>query len=67
MIKPNRLAVGGIYKNRRNDRRQIVAIGANGVKYKVLEKNGRGPGKVGSEYVCTVDTFSRWAYVVLAG
>ncbi|MFA5408185.1 MAG: hypothetical protein WC343_05375 [Bacilli bacterium] len=67
MIKPIKLCVGGVYANEDNSRRKILAInGNNTIKYKILEKNGRGPGAVGGEYVCAMITFSRWAHVVIS-
>lgn len=63
MIKPNQLRKGSVYKNKRGDRRKVVRVEGNTLTYKILEKNGRGPGLVGQEYTCTVDTFSRWVFV----
>jgi hypothetical protein len=65
MIKHSQLQAGRTYKNKRGDRRNVLRVSNNVVTYKILEKNGRGPGLVGQEYTCKVDTFVRWVSVVL--
>lgn len=64
MISLTQLHKGGIYRND-NGRRKIVAIlPDNRIRYKLLSKNSRGPGKVGSLHECDLYVFAKWVKVV---